>query len=58
MTKCIAIHGPAGIPAIEALGAEALVLVRQADGTIAAHRSAGWDRLLLPPDPPEPQGNP
>ncbi len=58
MTKCIAIRGPAGIPAIEALGAEALVLVRQADGTIAAHRSAGWDRLLLPSDPPEPQRKP
>lgn len=48
LTKAGVVLGPPGLALIERAGAQALMLVRGADGAITTHATAGWSKFLAP----------
>ena len=55
LTKAGIVLGVAGLPLIERAGAQGLLLLRRADGTIEEHATSGWSRFVAPkPAAPEP----
>ncbi|MEK7414073.1 MAG: FAD:protein FMN transferase [Planctomycetota bacterium] len=47
LTKAGVVLGVAGLPLIERAGAQGLLLLRRADGTIEEHTTSGWSRFVV-----------
>jgi thiamine biosynthesis lipoprotein len=51
LTKAGIVLGPPGLALIERAGAQALILLRAADGSVSAQATAGWAGFLAPEGP-------
>lgn len=51
LTKAAVVLGPPGLGLIRNAGAEAMMLVRSADGGVTEHATPGWSRFRMPEAP-------